>query len=297
MFVQAEDTVPIAWSKVRAAIAETICLVEEPAMPSGYVPSYGHRDRCGLEDATSPLDQAVVAAFAEASPLLVTVLGVFDVSPPEIETLFAAEDSIERQRLVAEAYLGHEPFLHTLLPRLEGAMAARGLACDGCPDVELPEIRRKTWAEFSPYVSAFILPHADATQFHVCSGVDAAKRVDDPEPNLLRSGFLAAFQSPSTRQVTFEILAEHQRDEAFLETDDDKERVEFLHAIVVERFRDDPDVRREACAALQPYIADLGLEVVDCPHGEARPDRAAHLGHPVPLDLKAPPGLRARPVH
>ena len=55
----------VAWSEVRESIAATICLVDEPKSPSGYVARFGSRERCGRDKASSALDKAVETAFAE----------------------------------------------------------------------------------------------------------------------------------------------------------------------------------------------------------------------------------------
>lgn len=272
----------VPWSDVQAAVGETVCVVAEPRIPQGYRVSVGDRETCGLPPAATPLSRAAQRAFEEARPLMVSVPPVFSAVPEGIEAAYSAESDPERNRIAREAYLGHEEFLRVLLPRLRTALRAEGLACEGCPAFNPTPVRRIAWDDFSPYVTAYVWPDPVRTpvgpdgkasgrpnySFHICGGLNGVSEMEDPDPVLLRAGFLAAFKTQAIRKQTASHFQGILGESSFRELREDEARTVYLRKRLTEELHRDAAVREGVCQTLQEFSKDLAVELADCGGGE-----------------------------
>ena len=275
-----QPNTPVSWADVRSALGQTICAVAEPRAPKGYWVSVGDRQACGVSPAARPLDQAIDAALEQSQPLLIAVPPAFLPEPPGLDSVYAAKEAGERNRLAAEAYLKNDDFLRAVLPRLRTALEKEGLACTGCPTFEAKGMKRLKWEEFFPYVSTFVRPDPVRTpvdkdgkptgmprySFHVCSGLADTSEMKNPDPVLTRAGFVAVFPARKAIQTrTGFYFGNMLDDEAFQKLQDDKAKTAYLREHLAESLRKDPAVQEAICSALAPFSADLGVELTDCP--------------------------------
>lgn len=202
----ARSATTLPWSTVRAAIGESICTREYkfPDGSEGYSAVVGEREYCKLPPARTPLERSVDTAYERAEQLTVSI------HPQGLSAAYEPDLSPdERTRRAREAYLASEDFLRAIVPRLLDAMAAEGLSCSGCPGFPPRPMRKVTWIEFAPYLGAYIWPDPVRTPtdssgkpsgmpkygFHVCGGLNGIGEMEDPDPLLVRAGFVAAFRN------------------------------------------------------------------------------------------------------
>lgn len=274
----ADSTLP--WADVRTQVAKTICAVADPDMPHGYWVSIGDRETCGLPSATHPLERAIDSALEQSRPLLASVPPVFSMEPRGLDAVYAAKDPVERNRLAAQAYLQDEGFLKALLPRLQASLRKEGLSCTECPTFGKKTVRRIKWNDFFPYVSAFVSPDPVHTptategpdqahfSFHICSGLPEVMGMKNPDPVLLRAGFVATFPTQAIRERTAHHFGEMLREEAFGKLGTDHAKTYYLREHLVARLRKDPAVQAGVCSTLAEYSRDVGVELADCPAGD-----------------------------
>ena len=254
---------------MRAAIGREICAA-----------AVGDRRACELPPAITPLEKAVDSAFEDARPLLISVRGFFDAVPKNLSPASAETDVEARNRLAREAWLSHEELLRAVVPRVKAALSANGISCRDCPSFDARPLREIEWDDFSRYVSAFVWPDPVETpvgspgkpagkprySFHICSGLDAASNMKDPDPDpvLLRAGFMAA-SSPAIRERAGDHFGEILNEEGFILLVDDNGRTQYLRDHLAPMLQADPAVRKRTCEVFEKYGADLGLKLTDCP--------------------------------
>lgn len=269
----------VPWADIRTGLGQTICAVADSNVPHGYWVSVGDRETCGVRPATHPLEHAIDAALEQSRPLLASVPPVFSIEPLGLEAVYAAKDSTERNRLAADAYLQDEGFLRVVLPRLQGTLKKEGLSCTKCPTFETKTIRRIKWDDFFPYISAFVSPDPVHTptanegtpaakpnySFHVCSGLAEMTGMKNPDPVLLRAGFVATFPTQAIRERTASHFGEMLGEEAFGKLGTDQARTNYLREHLAARLRTDSSVRAGVCSTLAHYSGDVGVELIDCP--------------------------------
>lgn len=274
---QADAALP--WADIRKELAKTICAVADPDVPHGYWVSIGDRQTCGVPPATHPLERALDSALEQSRPLFASVPPVFSMEPRGLDAVYAARDPAERNRLAAEAYLQDEGFLRALLPRLQISLKHEGLSCTKCPTFDTKTPRRIKWADFFPYVSAFVSPDPVHTptategtpagqahySFHVCSGLPEVMGMKNPDPVLLRAGFVATFPTQAIRERTASHFGEMLGEEAFEKLGTDQARTDYLREHLAARLREDPAVQAGVCSTLAEYSRDVGVELTDCP--------------------------------
>jgi hypothetical protein len=273
----------VPWSDVQAAIAKTICVLPQPNLPDGYFVRFGDREACGASAAATPVDRAVDTAIDQARPLLIDVPSAYDFTPNGLARAYAPKEEAERNRIARDIFLGSETFIRPLVPRIIRALSAEGLTCIACPTFETPKPRPVSWEAFFPYVSGFISPDPvkavvgpdgkvtgkSRYSFHICSGLDPARSMTDPDPILLRAGFIAAFATDTIRPQTGEHFGDILAEPAFKELTSDEARTQYLRRRLPEELRKDPIVREGVCATMSEYGADLGVTLQGCANAES----------------------------
>jgi hypothetical protein len=279
----AVPTTSVPWSEVQAAIAKTICVLPQPNLPDGYFVRFGDREACGASAAATPVDRAVDTAIDEARPLLVDVPSAYDFTPNGLTRAYAPKEEVERNRIARDIFLGSETFVRPLVPRIVAALSAEGLTCIACPIFETPKQRLVNWDAFFPYVSGFISPDPvkavvgpdgkvtgkSRYSFHICSGLDPARSMTDPDRVLLRAGFVAAFATDTIRPQTGEHFGDILAEQAFKELTTDEARTQYLRRRLPEELRKDPIVRENVCATMSTYGPDLGVTLQGCADAES----------------------------
>lgn len=170
-----------------------------------------------------------------------------DVSPPPSHE--------EAQRLADAAVWSDRLLSRAIWQALARELAARGLACGDCPRPGAPPPITARWAEFFPYLAAYVWPvqrsEGAPVEIFTCSAVHGAATLPI-HPTLTQAGQLAAF--------------------AFAE---DETAARQIHALagqgslsevsnMVRSYLDSPQSRRLACAALADVAWFTGLRISDC---------------------------------
>jgi hypothetical protein len=259
---------PVSWATVRAAIAEEICVVRYPG--EDYGPSIGNRAACGAAPAATEVEEAVDSALASAMPLL--------VEPKGLTEAYAENDEAKRNRMARETYLNDAAFLRTVVPRITAELAKVDLTCTDCPKFEPSPRRVVTWAELSKYVTAYFWPDPVSTPidaegkptgrpryaFHICSGLNAASQIENPDPALLRVGFVVAMSSPTMKQRAGNHFMKILGEAGFQALTSDDARTRYLRDHLAPMLAADAGVEADTCTALEAYGADLGLRLAGC---------------------------------
>jgi hypothetical protein len=265
---------PVPWKEVLASIESTICArsMEHEGRTFHYA-SIGSREECGLVKEQSKLDQIVDAAFVDARPL-VGSLGV-DANLRERLALVAPE---ERDRAARNAYAEEPRFLRALVPRIEARMRETGLACDGCPVFPALQVRTISYAAFRPYLEAYVWPDEvtdllDASgnrtgekrySFHICAGQNGVSRMENPDPDLLRAGFVVVFGTEAIRQRASRVFHERTAGPDLAQLASDRERTELLRREVPPEVFSSKSILPTVCQSLDRFENDLGLRLTEC---------------------------------
>lgn len=273
---------PMPWGEVRAAVGELICanVHSRPDGREAFSVVAGVREYCKLPPAGTPLQRAVDKACERAQRLIASI---------HPEGLSAAYEKglspDERTRRAREAYLASEDFLRAVVPRLSAAMTEEGLTCSGCPEFPPRPVRKATWSEFAPYLAAYVWPDPVRTpkdangtssgmpnySFHVCGGLNGIGEMKDPDPLLVRAGFLVAFRNSEFLESAGTHFTETLNEPAFQKLDDDEARTRYLRNRMPSETVKDPTARVAACRALAEVSVDIGVEVPDCLEAKVPP--------------------------
>lgn len=261
--------VEVDWDEVRAGLEELICAhtVQIPEHGPITVPSYGNRERCGLAEPSTPLQRAVASAYEAAQPALISLRS-------ERDAAFAAVEVSEpdaQLKALHDAYLTPE-FLGVLLPRLDTALADEGLRCVGCPAATHPPRVEVSWARFEPYFLAHVWPDPVVTapngepkaSLHICGGFNGMSEIAEPDPMLVRAGYLAAFHTEAVRERAAQFLQTFGTPEALASEPDDEARTTVLREKIGPYLLEEPAVREGVCRTLERFVVDTGISVTDC---------------------------------
>jgi hypothetical protein len=264
----------VSWSVLRDEIGSTICVrryedeVEDPV----EIPVYGDREACGRASPSTAIERSIAAAFVEAQPIL---LSFVDEERAAFRALELPPDV--RDPSVRDAFLT-DAFLAVLLPRLHEALARQGLRCSDCPVLERAPRRVLEWSEVVPYVFAHVWPDDVVTPRdddgrptgeprvtgHICGAINGLSRISQPDPQLVRAGFLAAIHTPSVLEHAPTVLEALTTDPEFQVQDDDDARTEYLRAHLGPRLLETPNLRADICETLRTFEPDTGVVVSDC---------------------------------
>jgi hypothetical protein len=264
----------VSWDQVRASIEGAICSRSIEANGHTYhYASTGSRQECGYKEDPSKLDHVVDAVFVEARP----VIGAPGVAEDLRERLPAVAPE-ERDRVVRDAYLGDSRFVRALVPRIEAGLHEAGLECEGCP--EFPDLPVKTirYAQFRPYLEAYVWPDEVTDRldpsgqptgekrysFHICAGINGVTRIENPDPDLVRAGFVVVFGNEMIHQRAGQVFRARtgKRDMAKIATD--QERTRRLRREVPPAVFSGKSALLAVCGSLERYKSDLGLRLAEC---------------------------------
>jgi hypothetical protein len=131
-----------------------------------------------------------------------------------------------------------------------------------------------TWTEFAPYLAAYVWPDPVRmpkdgngefhVSFHICSGLNGIAELKDPDPTLVRAGFVAAFNNREFRQIAGEHFQNTLNEPAFQSLKDDDARTRYLRSHMPAATANDPAARAPVCRVLESFTAELGVEISDC---------------------------------
>lgn len=149
-------------------------------------------ERCPRTPATTTLGRAVEAAIAEAR--LVNFLATAYDEVDAALTVRPTPTQPAADALVRAA-LWRDPLLErAVLDRALAKLSAHHLRCEDCQAPAAPAPRTVSWADFYPYLAAFVWPvQSDTGQIDVytCSGINGAASLLADE-TLTQAGKLAA---------------------------------------------------------------------------------------------------------
>ncbi|MFZ6182372.1 hypothetical protein [Nannocystis pusilla] len=209
---------------------------------------------CEPAPASGAVQVLARAAVARLRPLLLLTESAHDhfyartaSSPPPSPE--------EAQRLADAAVWSDRLLSGAIWQALHRELAVRGLACGDCPRPREPPPLTARWAEFFPYLAAYVWPvqlsEGAPVELFTCSAVHGAAALP-ANPALSQAGRLAAFAFAEDETAAPEIhdlaaqgsLAEVSRR--------------------VRSYLDSPEGRRFACAALADVAWFTGLRISDC---------------------------------
>ena len=264
----------VVWREVRAAIASAIC--SQAADVGGrtiYYLTFGSREQCGFVKRPSRLDRLIADAFQDARP----VLGSLNLQTALYERLQSLPPE-EGDRAARDACLGDERFVRSLVRRLEARMLEAGTTCDDCPAFPAAPPRTIAYAELRPYLEAYVWPDevTDSLDpegkptgeksygFHICVGLNGLSRIENPDPDLVRAGFVAVSGSPEIMKAASETFHSHLRRPEFALLASDRERTDDLRREVPGEVFSGESLLPVVCDVLARYRDDLGLRVAEC---------------------------------
>jgi hypothetical protein len=271
----AAESSAVAWSDVRREIEAVICIqtLEVPDLGEVSVPSVGDREACELPPPESAVARAVMAAYAEAQPVLFA-LG------DEHKAAFGALQRAGREpqvEAVRRAYMS-PAFLAVLGNYLGDALQAEGLTCTDCPEPVAPPRREIAWSEFEPYFRAHVWPDPVVTPVdadgkpagkprisaHICGGINGVAELEAADPALVRAGYLVAFHNPLVRESVGAFMSTVREDAGFAALETDEARTAYLRREIGPRALATPEVKASVCELLQRFEVHTGVVVTDC---------------------------------
>jgi hypothetical protein len=161
----------------------------------------------------------------------------------------------EAQRL-ADAAVWSDPLLSGAIGQaLARELAVRGLACGDCPPPREPPPITARWAEFFPYLAAYVWPvqlsESAPVEIFTCSAVHGAAALP-VDPTLTQAGQLAAFAFAEDETAARQLRALASQGSL----------ADVLK--LVRSYLDSPESRRLACTALADVAWFTGLRISDC---------------------------------
>jgi hypothetical protein len=157
-------------------------------------------------------------------------------------------------------------------------MREAGLSCDGCPVFPAPQVRTIRYAEFRPYLEAYIWPdevtdELDASgnrtgekrySFHMCAGLNGVSRMEHPDPDLVRAGFVVVFGTETIQQRARRVFGDRTAKSDLARVATDSERTELLRREVPVKVFAGKSLLSEICRSLDRFENDLGLRLDEC---------------------------------
>ncbi|PCC69619.1 hypothetical protein SAMN02745121_06427 [Nannocystis exedens] len=243
---------PLTQAALRAALDRHTCARWEPEVRQWSLLLFDAT--CEPAPASGGLEALVRAAARRLRPLAILAEPAYDHfyrrsgdpasrSPGAVEHL--ADAAVWSDRLLSDA----------AWRALDRELAARGLVCVDCPRPDEPPSITFRWAEFFPYLAAYVWPvqfSKDApVEIFTCTAIHGAAALP-PDPLLSQAGRLAAFAVADDETAASRLralagqgsLAEVSRS--------------------IRDYLDSPAGRRIACAALADVAWFTGLRVSDC---------------------------------
>lgn len=273
-----ETAVPVRsvdWEEIRASIESRICSRSmEHDGRTYYYPSTGSQQECGRpEGESSSLDPIVDAAWVEARPLI----GSLEVAA-ELRKRLPDVAPEARDRAARDAYLEEPRFLRALVPRIEVRMREAGLECARCPSFPTLPMRTIPYAEFRPYLEAYVWPDEVTDRLdtagvptgeklygiHFCEGLNGVAELQDPDPDLLRAGFVVVSGNETIMESARQVFRARWQKRDVAKLASDKARTELLRREVPAAVFSGNSVLRAVCDSLARFENDLALHLAEC---------------------------------
>lgn len=244
----------VSRAQLRAELDRFVCALWTPEAEAWNVGLLA--TDCGQRLTGAPLESVSEASVARVKPLMMLAqefdaefFGALDgrPAPPKPAADALARDAFWRDSLLERA---------TWLAARE-ELRSRGLRCGDCPVVAEPERIELSWAEFLPFLGAFVWPVQEETggkmEIFVCSGTNGAAALKG-DPRLVQAGFLAAAGLVNDEAIVRQIRAF---------ADAGRSPAEVMPGL--QQLLDSPPVRRQACSSLAPLEWFVGVRVRECP--------------------------------
>ena len=273
------DTNEVAWTVVEREVESLICMMtfEIEGHPPFQEPVYGSRERCELPPASTPLEQAVERAYAEAAPLL---SAMFRDLAPRLRAALEHDDPEERLRASRAVYLEGR-FLGVLMAHLLPALEEQELTCVACPAPHEPPSRAVSWETFSTYLAAYAWPDPVVTptdargrptgapkyRMHVCVGTNGIDEIPSPDTALVELAFLAAFETELFLERAPALYEEIRQDPAFVRLTTDEAGTRWLRDELGPRIVAEPELRLAVCHTVSELRPKTGITIDACDPG------------------------------
>ncbi len=258
----------IAWSELKEAIAETICVKQEQDAKDQvyYSIHVGWRKACDLPEPSTIPERAIQEAFASSGSLVIS-LRLNDKVNKQLSEI----GSIDPNVVARKVFLHNNDFLRVIVPRISSALQAENLECSDCPTIGFPPPRKLSWEEFRPYFEAFIWPDEEKLVdgewkhgLHTCLELNGLSELKVRDSQLERAGFVLAFDIPTVWEQAKNHMAFILKDPKLEKLQNAEQRTRFLRSKVPITVGSDPKVKESVCQMLQNYSKDLGIEISDC---------------------------------
>lgn len=259
---------------LREEVGKSICIEARVIKGKEYLGlNIGDRTRCDLPAPSVPIEKVIKKAFDEAS-FLVSSLGLYEKVLPALE----GKEGKERNAVARDICLKDGLLLETILPRIENALADFDLTCPDCSEVKPRPVRKIAWADLVPYLEAYFWPdpvrdrldeNGEPTgrkqySFHICGGINGISEMKDPDPDLVRAGFVLVFESSKVIETSgdhFSAALQEMQEEGI---ESNEMQTSFLRKRFPKLVFSDPQVKEAVCRKVQDFGKDLAIEVRDC---------------------------------
>ncbi|MCY1071802.1 hypothetical protein OV090_44065 [Nannocystis sp. RBIL2] len=243
---------PLTESALRAELDRHTCARWEPEVKQWSLLLFD--SSCDPAPASGDAQVLTRAAVARLRPLLLLTESAHDHFYEE--TARSPPPSHEEAQRLADAAVWSDRLLSgAVWQALARELAARGLACGDCPRPREPPPITARWAEFFPYLAAYVWPvqlsEGAPVEIFTCSEVHGAAALP-VNPTLTQAGQLAAFAFAEDETAARQIHALASQGSL----------AEILK--LVRSYLDSPESRRLACAALADVAWFTGLRISDC---------------------------------
>lgn len=268
---------PTAWPEIRAALEDTVCVVRpEDAATRPYL-SIGRRAACGLPKPSTAAQEVLQESLSRCGSLITSLR--LDSVPLETNT------PAEHLAKIKHDIVTNPDLLRSLLPRLSAVMRERSLSCPDLPVVGPIATREIGWAEFGPYLNAFV--RVDAAEevldseglptgkwrygLHTCLEINGLDELRRRDPALERAGFVVAMDSAVILRRADWYLGQLMKAPEVKALKEAGRRTELLRGRMEEFVVTDREIRVDACRLLKEYRGDLGITVPECLRGFTEP--------------------------
>jgi hypothetical protein len=267
------DVQTLTWNEIKTALAETIC-VEKSDDAEHFWISIGSRERCGFPAKNEDLDEVIQDTIKSSGSLIVSLR-----LSEQYALILKDTSQADLNRTARQLSMKDENLLRVVLPRIKRELKKKKLSCNDCPFIKPMALRRLSWQEFVKYLNAYIWPDPVEDKldengnptgkyiygYHICLGLNGISSLNNPDPQLIRAGFVLVMDTLIVHEKAGEVL--HNLKDYFPqlnELDSCEAKTGFLRQHFPSAVSNDVLVQKGICETLNRYSTDLGLEIEEC---------------------------------